>query len=97
MVDYLYVIFSLLALYPLYCAFKKLLIPYDVYINLLAILLMMASNIFHLNVAYTGQIPFLSVSTSDNDFMLYTSFILSFLCTITFMIACGKHYRKNKW
>ncbi len=97
MVDYLYIIFSLLGLYPLYCTFKKLLIPYDVYINLLAVLLMMASNIFYLNVAYTGRIPFLSVSTSDNDFMLYTSFILSFLCTITFMIACGKHYRKNKW
>ncbi len=97
MVDYLYIIFSLLALYPLYIAFKKLLTPYDVYINYSSVLLMMASNIFHLHVFHTGQIPFLGVSVSDNDFMLYTSFALSFSCTITFMIAHSRHYRKNKW
>ncbi|MEQ2019134.1 hypothetical protein ABLB90_21825 [Photorhabdus bodei] len=28
---YIYIIFSLFSLYPLYFAFKKLLIPYDVY------------------------------------------------------------------
>ncbi len=54
MVDYLYIIFSLLALYPLYIAFKKLLTPYDVYINFSAVLLMVASNLFHIHVFYTS-------------------------------------------
>ncbi len=97
MVDYLYVIFSLLALYPLYCAFKKLLTPYDVYINFSSVLLMIASNLFHIHVFYTNQIPFLGVSISNNDFIIYTSFTLSWLCTIIFMIAHSRHYRKNKW
>ncbi|OCQ51927.1 hypothetical protein Ppb6_03042 [Photorhabdus australis subsp. thailandensis] len=97
MVDYLYIIFSLLAFYPLYIAFKKLLTPYDVYINFSAVLLMVASNLFHIHVFYTSRIPFLGVSISDNDFMFYSPFVLSWLCTITFMIAHSRHYRKNKW
>ncbi len=97
MVDYLYIIFSLLALYPLYFAFKKLLIPYDVYINLLAILLMMASDLFHLHVFHTGSIPFFGVSTSYDYFIIYSSITLAILCNITFMIAHSRHYRKNKW
>ncbi len=97
MVDYLYITFSLLALYPLYLAFKKLLTPYDVYINFSAVLLMIASNLFHLHVFYTSRIPFFGVSISDGDFMLYASFTLCWLCTITCMIAHSRHYRKNKW
>ncbi|OCQ51925.1 hypothetical protein Ppb6_03040 [Photorhabdus australis subsp. thailandensis] len=90
MVDYLYIIFSLLALYPLYIAFKKLLTPYDVYINYSSVLLMMASNIFHLHVFHTGQIPFLGVSVSDNDFMLYTRHLSS-----CFFVGCTHSPRSH--
>ncbi|WP_339374874.1 hypothetical protein [Photorhabdus australis] len=39
----------------------------------------------------------LAVAMHLEIYWVYTSFALSFSCTITFMIAHSRHYRKNKW
>ncbi|TDB62567.1 hypothetical protein C5467_02250 [Photorhabdus khanii subsp. guanajuatensis] len=90
---YVYIIFSLFILYPLYFTFKKLLMSYSVYVNFSAVLLLIAFIAFHLYIFNFDYIPFFGVSTSDDDFVFYSSIVLAILCSITYMIA---HDRSRK-
>ncbi|NHB87969.1 hypothetical protein C5471_09700 [Photorhabdus tasmaniensis] len=94
---YAYIIFSLLILYPLYSAFKKLLMSDNVYANFSSLLLAMTFICYHLYVFNFDYIPFFGVSTSDDDFVFYSSIVLVIIYNIVYMIAHSRHYRKNKW
>ncbi|MBS9425637.1 hypothetical protein EAE91_16380 [Photorhabdus noenieputensis] len=94
---YAYIIFSLLILYPLYFAFKKLLRSDNVYVNFSSLLLAMSFICYHLYVFNFDYIPLFDVSTTDNDFLFYSSIVLVIIYNIVYMIAHGKYYRKNKW
>lgn len=86
--SYLYSLFSVVTLWPLFLIVRKLsssVYPYTRFGALVVITLFM---VFHLYIFHFKEIPFLGVAVpEDNEFMVYAPFLYGLLCTIVSMKA----------
>lgn len=86
--SYIYSIFSILTLYPLFIWVRKLSSSHYPYTRFGAIAVIGAFIVFHLHIFHMKTIPILGISVSeDNEFMSYAPYFFSLLVTIVSMMA----------
>lgn len=92
----LYVLCTALTLIPFYYIISHLLYSMSVYINFLAIIILVLCSLFHFVVFQTGVIPLFNVDVSGDGSMGFV--LIPFACAysyaIPFYIAQSKYYNR---
>lgn len=92
----LYVLCTMLTLIPFYYIISHLLYSISVYINFLAVIILVLCALFHFVVFRTGIIPLFDVDISGDGSMRYV--LIPFACAysyaIPFYMAQSKYYNR---
>lgn len=86
--SFIYSLFSILTLYPLFIWVRKLSSSHYPYTRFGAIAVIVAFMVFHLHIFHMKAIPILGISVpEDNEFMSYAPYFFGLLVTFVSMAA----------
>lgn len=84
----LYVLCTLISLFPFYYIVSHLLYSNSIYLNLLSIVLLACCSLFHFVVFRTGVIPLLNIDISGDGSMFFV--LIPFACAYSYVIPFNK-------
>lgn len=80
----LYVLCTLVSLFPFYYIASHLLYSNNIYLNLCSIILLACCSLFHFVVFRTGVIPLLDIDISGDGSMIFV--LIHFACAYSYVI-----------